>query len=155
MTSQNFNIAAATPDELGLKLLEEVSNATPNLLNLSSYLAAKASTEQQNAEGLTPLLVATIANHTGAAQMLIAAGANTRAMDEKGDTPLMHAVHHQNLKVIRDLRTVGAPHRRMESSMSSEMWDRYMDSLEDKITAAEAQETTIGVLRPLKLTTKA
>lgn len=154
MTEADFNIAAATPEALGRKVLEEVSCAAPNLLILSDYIRAGADLEQQNAEGLTPLLIVTIANHTGAAQMLIAAGASAQPVDKNGDTPLMHAVSHENLKVIKDLQAIRAPRRRMESSMSSEMWDRYMNDFQEKIAAAEKAETTIGVFRPLTLKAK-
>ena len=150
MTGDNFNIVAETPKTRGRKVLEEVSKPSPDTWTLTRLLAEETELEQVNEEGLTPLLVATIADHTEAACMLLAAGAKTDVMDKAGDTPLMHAVEHRNMKVVKDLLAVGAPRRTMESSMSSEMWDRLIEGYQDKFRAEEAQPT-ISVLRPLSV----
>jgi ankyrin repeat protein len=148
MTETAFNIAAATREELGLKVLQEVCGDAPDLYQLGKYISGGADLEQLDAEGNTPLLVATRRNHTGASQILITAGARLDAQDKNGDTPLMHADSHHSLAVLKDLLDRNAPHRHMESGMTREMWDRHMDNVRDKIAAAEAQRTHFAVPRP-------
>jgi uncharacterized protein len=67
-------------------------------------LAAGASLEKADADGVTPLLMAILNNQIGVAGHLLQAGANVRAADWYGQTPLFAAVDMRNLDVAGPAR---------------------------------------------------
>ena len=68
----------------------------PILLDL---LAAGASIEQTDPNGITPLLSAVTNNHPDVARVLVEKGANVKAMDWYGRTPLWAAIETRNMDV--------------------------------------------------------
>ncbi len=155
--SDAFNIPAAAPRELGQKILEEIGRETPSLTLLNKYVMAGAHLEEKDADGNTPLLLAALHDHTAAALLLIASGADVHAMDNQGNLPFTHADTKHNLALMKELIDRDAARRPGTgdvSFISSEMWDRHMENLREKIADAEAAEakiTRFTVLRPLAL----
>ena len=149
MTEKVFNTLAAAPKERGLELLEECGRSPPDLWKVNDLIINGADMEQQDEDGLTPLLRATKLNSTGAALLLISAGANLCAADKAKDTALMFAERNHNLKVVKVLQDCRAPSRGMGGGISGEMWDRHMENMREEALAEEAKETTITVLKPL------
>lgn len=98
----------AAPDPLGVSLLLETSQKTPNNTKIFDLLNRGASMEQTNAQGATPLIVAVRNGHESLADMFIQRGANVDATDHEGNTPLILAVIAGSVKNVRDLTDKGA-----------------------------------------------
>jgi len=107
---QKVPIAArmAAPDPLGVSLLLETSQKTPNSTKIFELINRGASLEETNAQGATPLLVAVRGGHESLADMFIQRGANIDAADHDGNTPLILAVIAGSVKNVRDLTDKGA-----------------------------------------------
>lgn len=76
---------------------------------LKSANAAEAGEiEQADVNGSTPLLVASLANHTPAARRLIEAGANVNAVNTQGETALIGAAYTRNAELADSLLARGA-----------------------------------------------
>lgn len=72
------------------------------------YLSWYFSGNYTSCTGITPLLAASMNNHTETARLLIAEGANVQAHDSEGRTPLDWARHHNNEELVEILRRHGA-----------------------------------------------
>ena len=82
--------ASATPTlPLDSALQEAARKGRTSLLN--DLLARGAPLDAADAEGRTPLMLATIYNHPEMVQRLLAAGANVALVDHSGSTALAHA----------------------------------------------------------------
>ena len=96
------------PDPLGVSLLLETSQKTPNNTKIFDLLNRGASMEETNAQGATPLIVAVRSGQENLADMFIQRGANVDATDHEGNTPLILAVMAGSVKNVRDLTDKGA-----------------------------------------------
>ena len=96
------------PDPLGVSLLLETSQKTPNNTKIFDLLGRGASMEETNAQGATPLIVAVRNGHESLADMFIQRGAHVDATDHEGNTPLILAVIAGSVKNVRDLTDKGA-----------------------------------------------
>lgn len=109
---KHYKVPAATPsaapDPLGVSLLLEISQKTPNSAKIVDLINRGASLEETNAQGATPLLVAVRNGHESLADTLIQRGANVDATDHEGNTPLILAVIAGSGKNVRDLTDKGA-----------------------------------------------
>src|SRR5690606_29267226 len=99
---------AEPPNPLGVSLLLEVSQKSPNTAKIAELMARGASLEAVNAHGSTPLLVAARNGLETVADMLIQQGANTNAQDQEGSTRLILAVIAGSVKTVRNLTDKGA-----------------------------------------------
>jgi len=93
---------------LGMTLLLEVSQHTPNLHKVADLIARGAALEMRNAHDSTPLLIAARNGHEYVADMLIQAGAYLNAQDAEGSTPLILATIAGSAKTVRHLTDKGA-----------------------------------------------
>lgn len=108
---------------LGVSLLLEVSQNTPNIAKVADLIARGAALETFNPRGKTPLLQAAAAGNDIVADMLIQAGANVNVRDEEGSTPLILATIAGNAKTVRHLIEKNAdPHALNAHDRTALMW---------------------------------
>ena len=94
-------------------------------------IAHGADVHAVNSEGMTPLLWAANAGHTGAVNALIAAGADVDSSNMWGSTALMHAVRENHIPVLETLIANGADATVFnEWGYNALMWAAIHDSLE-------------------------
>lgn len=101
-------VKRSPPDALGVSLLLETSQKTPNTTKIFDLINRGASLEETNAHGSTPLLVAVRNGHEAIADMFIQRGAQINAEDQEGNTALILAVIAGSVKNVRDLTDQGA-----------------------------------------------
>lgn len=71
------------------------------------FIAKGADLEARDAQGNTPLLVATLHKSTQAALQLIGAGSDVNAVNNRGDTPMQLATKGGNIKLSVELSARG------------------------------------------------
>jgi len=85
-----FNLAGKTPKELGEMLLEELDKAEwANEEKVNALLDAKASIEERNAKGYTPLLLTAVHGLPKIANRLLDMNANYNAVTNRNESALM------------------------------------------------------------------
>jgi ankyrin repeat protein len=89
----------------GMSLLDEVRNG--NVEAVRSMLAGSAGTEVRDAEGRTPLLLATRQDEVEIARLLIEAGADVNAKDTIHDTPFLYAGAEGRDAILRLILATG------------------------------------------------
>lgn len=76
---------------------------------LEEAVAAGADVNEEDGDGITPLMLAAGYNNWEAAEVLIRAGARVDAVDSLSRTPLMFAIEHNGtVRTIRNLIQAGA-----------------------------------------------
>uniref|UniRef100_A0A6C0DV91 Uncharacterized protein n=1 Tax=viral metagenome TaxID=1070528 RepID=A0A6C0DV91_9ZZZZ len=94
-------------DNKATEKLFEVANAGGPILGVRAAIIGKADINAKNADGNTPLLVATLrdmgGSHTDIIIELLAHGANPNIADTSGKTPLDHARKKKNAEAIEKL----------------------------------------------------
>ena len=99
-------------DNKATEKLFEVANAGGPILGVRAAIIGKADINAKNADGNTPLLVATLrdmgGSHTDIIIELLAHGANPNITDATGYTPLHIAVMKKNKDVVKELLNHGA-----------------------------------------------
>jgi ankyrin repeat protein len=89
----------------GMNLLDEVGAG--NIEAVRSMLADSAETEVRDAEGRTPLLLATRQDEVEIARLLIEAGADVNAKDTIHDTPFLYAGGEGRDAILRLILATG------------------------------------------------
>jgi len=92
-------------DVTGMNLLDEVGAG--NVEAVRSMLTDRAETEVRDAEGRTPLLLATRQDEVEIARLLIEAGADVNAKDTIHDTPFLYAGAEGRDAILRLILATG------------------------------------------------
>jgi ankyrin repeat protein len=79
-----------------------------DLKKLQEALSKKAKIETRMEQDITPLIIATINNHSSIISALLAAGASPDTRDEEGRTALMFAAKNGSVEVVQMLLAKGA-----------------------------------------------
>lgn len=95
----------ARAEGAGDMLIEIVASASA--ADVSAAIAAGAAIESRDAEGRTPLLIATRADNVEAALALVAAGADVNAKDRIHDTPFLYAGAEGRDEILRAILESG------------------------------------------------
>jgi uncharacterized protein len=82
---------------------------------LNFLLTKGAKADLQNAEGNTPLMVASQIGWVEGADMLLRRGASVDLANDRGETPLMLAVQNRDVPMVRLLLAEGADPKRTDS----------------------------------------
>lgn len=107
--TQNTTPAITSEQQaLGLTLLLQVSQQSPDMYKIADLIARGAALDMRNAHDSTPLLIAARNGHEHVADMLIQAGASLNAQDAEGSTPLILATIAGSAKTVRHLTDKGA-----------------------------------------------
>ena len=87
---------------------EEYMPDFPDFMKIVSSFLEVVDIDEQNSNGLTALMLATIEGHTEIVDILIEAGADLNIQEEHGDTALMKAIYKKNIDIAEMLIDSGA-----------------------------------------------
>jgi uncharacterized protein len=99
-------VSASSANEKASQLLDAV--VADDLQRVLLLLDEGAGPEARDANGRTPLLLATHRNHTAIAEALIQAGADVNAKDAIQDSPYLYAAAEGRLEILRLVLANGA-----------------------------------------------
>ena len=105
-----------TRDQTSLDTGLHIAARQKNLRYVSFLIAAGANVNMRNANGETPLVIASNLGFIEAVPALIAAGAKVDESNSTGETPLITAVHNRNIALMRLLLLAGADPDRTDNS---------------------------------------
>lgn len=136
---------------LGMALLLETSQNSPDSGKVADLIARGAGLEMRNARDSTPLLLASRGGYEYIADMLIHAGANVNARDNEGSTPLILATIAGSVKTVRNLtdknadaNVVGKDHDRTALMWAAALGRREIAQLLIRRGADAEQQNTAG-----------
>jgi ankyrin repeat protein len=98
--------SALTQSAPGAALLQAVARG--DLAEVERLLRAGAPVDPRDAQGRTPLLLATHGNHVAVARALIAAGADVNAKDSIQDSPFLYAGAEGRTEILKLTLAAGA-----------------------------------------------